>query len=352
MIEKSRKISKIDWDNFETSWDFQTHPLLRYDTPRLSVAFDCWRKASDEAFYELKRLEEENNRYWIDAYGLQDELTPEVPDEQITIRKADLERDIKSLISYAVGCMMGRYSLAKPGLQFAGGEFDLSQFGGDFLPDEDGILPVTDEAYFEDDIVSRFLGFLRAAYGKETLNENLEFVAEALGKRSGETALERVRRYFLTEFVPDHNRVYSKRPIYWLFTSGKERAFGALVYLHRYTPDTLATMRNDYVLDLQTKLASEIRQTEAALGSAGSASASKALQRRLGKLRAQQQELLSFQDRLQHAADQRIELDLDDGVAYNYTLFGGLVYEGPELKLADLYKRSEWKRELLAEASS
>ena len=258
ILEDAVLISKTDWDNFETSWDFQTHPLLRHDTTRLSTAFDCWHRASDDAFYELKRLEEENNRYWIDAYGLQDELSPDVPEDQITIRRADKERDIKSLLSYAVGCMMGRYSLDKPGLQFAGGDFDMGAFGGDFAPDKDSILPITDEAYFEDDIVSRFVDFLRAAFGPEALQENLDFVADALSRKSGESATERIRRYFVSEFVLDHARTYSKRPIYWLFTSGKENAFGGLVYLHRYTPDTLAQMRNDYVLPLQSKLEAEI----------------------------------------------------------------------------------------------
>ena len=347
-VEKLSRVTQTDWDNFETSWDFQTHPLLRHDTPRLATAFECWHKAADEAFFELKRLEQENNRYWIDAYGLQDELSPEVPEDQITIRRADLERDVKSLLSYAVGCMMGRYSLDTPGLRFAGGEFDLGDFTGDFVPDADGILPITDEDYFEDDLVSRFSAFLAAAYGEARLQENLEFVANALAKRSGETALERLRRYFLTEFVSDHVRTYSKRPIYWLFTSGKERAFGALVYLHRYTPDTLAALRNGYVLPLQRKLSAEIGVVEQGLAAASSASASKTLQKRLAHLKRQLAELASFQDRLQHLADLRVAFDLDDGVAYNYTLLEGLLYEGTDLKMDDLKKRSEWKRELLA----
>jgi len=314
----------------------------------LGDAFAAWQKTADTAFAELKQLEEENNRYWIDAYGLQDELTPDVPDAQITIRRAELTRDVKSLISYAVGCMMGRYSLAQPGLRFAGGSFNPSHFSGDFLPDDDGILPITDEAYFEDDIVSRFVAFLSAAFGPEGLQDNLTFVADALTRKGGESAVARLRRYFLTEFISDHIQSYKKRPIYWLFTSGKGWAFGALVYLHRYTPDTLSYLRNSYVLPLQSKLAAEIRSTERAIEGASSASAVKAEQKKLLRLREQVAELLAFHDRLLHKADQRIDIDLDDGVAYNYTLFDGLLYTGADLKLADLLKKSQWKRDLLA----
>lgn len=245
---------------------------------------------------------------------------------------------------------MGRYSLSQPGLQFAGGTFDPSSFSGDFLPDSDGILPITDESYFNDDIVTRFEGFLRAAYGAESLQANLVFIADALTRRSDETPRERLRRYFLDEFISDHIQTYKKRPIYWLFTSGREKGFGALVYLHRYTTDTLATMRNDYVLELQGKLAAELDRVERSREGA-SARDAKLAERRLIKLRAQQTEVVGFQERLQTLADQHIELDLDDGVAYNYTRFQGLLYEGPDLKMADLIRKSAWKRELLAQTS-
>jgi hypothetical protein len=267
-VPKLIEISKQDWDNLEASWDFQTFPLLHGGFSKVSEAFEDWNKKSDEAFYELKRLEEENNRYWIPAYGLGDELSPDVPEEQITIRRADCERDVRLLISYAVGCMFGRYSLLQPGLQFAGGTFDTSALTGNFLPDRDGIVPVTDAAYFEDDIVNRFREFLKVAFGERHVQENLEFVASALDKRGSETAMECIRRYFVDEFVHDHIRTYSKRPIYWLFTSGKHNAFGAFIYLHRYTPDTLPSLRNNYVLPMQSKLAAEIRDAEAALAGA------------------------------------------------------------------------------------
>ena len=245
---------------------------------------------------------------------------------------------------------MGRYSLSQPGLQFAGGTFERSHFTGDFLPDDDGILPITDEAYFEDDIVTGLEAFLKAAYGASDLQANLTFIADALKRRADETPRERIRRYFLDEFVSDHIQTYKKRPIYWLFTSGKEKGFSALVYLHRYTPDTLATMRNDYVLELQGKLAAELDRVVRSHEGANTRDA-KLAERRLKKLRAQQTEVVGFQERLQSLADRRLDLDLDDGVAYNYTRFAGLVYEGSDLKLADLHKKSAWKRELLSQAS-
>ncbi|QOV21431.1 BREX-1 system adenine-specific DNA-methyltransferase PglX [Anabaenopsis elenkinii] len=343
-------ISKQDWDNFETSWDFQTHPLLRHKTKHLSEAFDIWQNQAETAFRELQHLEEENNRYWIEAYGLQEELTPEVPDDQITIRRADLNRDIRSLISYAVGCMMGRYSLDHPGLIHAGQPFDpgLHQT---FTPSSNPIIPITDQAYFDKDIVTQFMEFMRVAYSPDTLMENLNFIANALTQRNDETPIDRIRRYFLQEFISDHIRTYKKRPIYWLFTSGKKQAFGALVYLHRYNQDTLARLRMDYVLELQVKLDGEMSRAQQQLDSAIATTTKKAASKRLKELQEQQLELREYQAKLQHLADTRIKIDLDDGVAYNYTLFKGLVYEGTDLKMADLEKASKWKRELLKQDS-
>jgi len=337
-------------NNFETSWDFQTHPLLRHNTPHLSQAFTTWENESENAFRQLQQLEEENNRYWIEAYGLQDELTPEVPDEQITIRRADINRDIRSLISYAVGCMMGRYSLDKPGLIHAGQPFDPS-LHQTYPADIDAIIPITDRAYFDDDIVTRFVEFLRIAYSPETLTENLEFIANALTLKNDETPIERIRRYFLQDFISDHIQTYKKRPIYWLFTSGKKRAFGALIYLHRYNQDTLARIRTDYVLELQIKIDGEISRTQQELENASSTATKKSANKRLKELQDQQLELREYQAKLQHLADARIKIDLDDGVAYNYTLFKGLVYEGADLKMKDLEKASQWKRDLLKQNS-
>ncbi|GEM49169.1 BREX-1 system adenine-specific DNA-methyltransferase PglX [Deinococcus cellulosilyticus] len=347
LIDSAIHISKTDWDNFETSWDFQTHPLLRSSHPRIKDAFSEWEKLSSDAFYELKRLEEENNRYWIDAYGLQDELTPEVPEEQITIRKADLGRDVKSLLSYAVGCMMGRYSLDTPGLVHAGQPFDPGKHQK-FPADADAILPVTTEAYFQDDLVTRFQEFLKVAYGPDRLSENLEFVADALGRKGNESALQTIRRYFVTEFASDHIQTYKKRPIYWLFTSGKRRAFNAFVYLHRYTPDTLARLRTDYVLELQTRLDAQLSLAEAEAASSSGAQKRNA-ETRIKNLKLDIEEVRAYQLKVQQYADQRIALDLDDGVAYNYTRFKGIVYEGTDLKMADLEKKAQWKMDLLKE---
>lgn len=336
-----------DWNNFETSWDFLNHPLLRQNFSSLDKSFIHFKTQAETAFQELKQLEEQNNRYWIKAYGLQDELTPEVPDDQITIRRADLPRDIRSFISYAIGCTMGRYSLDAPGLIHAGQQpFDPTRHTT-FPADPDAIIPITDQAYFTDDIVTRFIEFVKVTYGEATLTENLDFIANALKLRTSETAQDRIRRYFVTEFITDHIKTYKKRPIYWLFTSGKKKAFGALVYLHRYSEDTVARIRTDYVLELQVKLDEEIKRVDADATTATSGTAKNAATRRLRTLKDQQLELRDYQAKLQIIADQRIQLDLDDGVAYNYTLFEGLVYEGSDLKMADLKKKSQWKRDLL-----
>lgn len=361
--------AKTDWDNFETSWDFQTHPLLRSGVPTLTEAFARWEAQSEAAFRELQRLEEENNRYWIDAYGLADELTPEVPDDQITIRRADLGRDVRSLLSYAVGCMMGRYSLDEPGLIHAGQPFDASRHQK-FAADKDGILPVTTESYFDDDVTTRFREFLRVAFGPEALDANMDWVAASLGgQKAGETAEDRIRRYFATEFMSDHIQTYKKRPIYWLFTSGKKRGFGALVYLHRYGPDTLARLRTEYLMPLQRTLDAGRERAKAGATHAVSTADKKKAEKRMKDLEEQIAEVHRYDESLKHAADLRIPLDLDDGVAYNYWLMsaagqdyltarltgkglkGGqdLVYSGTDLKLADLEKKSQWKRDLLAQ---
>ncbi len=367
--ERAISLSKTDWDNFETSWDFQTHPLLRHSTPSLPEAFARWEAQSEAAFRELQRLEEENNRYWIEAYGLGDELTPEVPDDQITIRRADLGRDVRSLLSYAVGCMMGRYSLDEPGLIHAGQPFDAGRHTT-FAADRDGILPVTTDAYFDDDVTARFREFLRVAFGPETLDANMDWVAASLGgQKAGETAEERIRRYFAAEFMSDHIQTYKKRPIYWLFTSGKKRGFGALVYLHRYDADTLARLRTDYLLPLQGRLEARRGRLVADRDAAGSTAARRQAEKALAALDEQVAEVHKYDTTLQHAANLRPVLDLDDGVAYNYWLMsaaglsyltgraGGagvtglqdLVYAGTDLKLADLEKKSQWKRDLLAQ---
>ena len=267
-------LSRYDWDSFETSWDFQKHPLVplaherqeqessQFRSSRIekfgSIAwhYDKWAQECEGRFNQLKANEEELNRIFIDIYGLQDELTPEVEDKDVTVRKADLQRDIKSLLSYAVGCMFGRYSLDSEGLAYAGGDWDESKYKT-FLPDVDGIIPITDEEYLGDDIVTRLCSWLKIVYGEDTLEENVDFIAKALGGR-GSSSREIIRNYFLKDFFKDHCKIYQKRPIYWLFDSGKQNGFKALIYLHRYTPDTIGNLRVDYLHKMQRVYESEI----------------------------------------------------------------------------------------------
>lgn len=243
--------SKTDWDSFETSWDFTIHPLVKNNVGTVSEAYSLWSKECDDRFNQLKANEEEINRIFIDIYGLQDELDPFVEDKDVTVRKADLERDIKSLISYAVGCMFGRYSLDVEGLAYAGGEFDWNKYQS-FIPDKDNIIPICDDEYFEDDIVGRFIKFVEVVYGESTLDENLSFIASVLGGKG--SPREVIRNYFLNDFYNDHCKIYQKRPIYWLFDSGKKNGFKALMYIHRYQPDLIARLRTDYVHETQSRL--------------------------------------------------------------------------------------------------
>ncbi|OBU75331.1 BREX-1 system adenine-specific DNA-methyltransferase PglX [Cylindrospermopsis raciborskii] len=341
-IEQAINIAKEDWDNFETSWDFQTHPLLRENSPNISTSFTNWQNRTETAFRQLQLLEQENNRYWIKSYGLETELTPEVPEDQITIHRADPQRDMRSLISYIIGCIMGRYSLDKPGIIHAGSKFDPS-LHQKFPASNDAIIPITDQTYFPDDILTRFEEFLQIAWDPNNLSANLKFIADTLTIKNSESPRERIRRYFLQEFISDHIQTYKKRPIYWLFTSGKKRAFNALIYLHRYQEDTLSRMRTDYVLELQIKLQGEITKYQKQLEISTNNADKKIATKRLKELQDQQSELAEYQEKLQHLADARIKLDLDDGVAYNYCQFKGLVYEGTDLKIADLEKASQWK---------
>lgn len=310
-------ISREDWDSFETSWDFQRHPLIR-KTATIKEAFSQWQQECDERFNQLKSNEEELNRIFIDIYGLQDELTPEEEDEDVTVRKADLGRDIRSLISYAVGCMFGRYSLDEERLAYAGGHWDSSKYET-FIPDKDAIIPITDDEYFVDDIVGRFVEFVRTVYGADMLEENLKFIADALEEK-GSTSREVIRNYFLNGFYKDHLKTYQKRPIYWLFDSGKKNGFKCLIYMHRYTPDTLARIRTDYVHPQQARYQTAIEDIERQLVSA-SGSEKARLNKRLKKLKDQAEETRNFEEKLHHLADQMIDIDLDDGVKHNYALF-------------------------------
>ena len=283
----------------------------------ISDKFSAWQAECDARFSQLKANEEELNRIFIDIYGLQDELTPEVADKDITVRKADLQREIKSLISYAVGCMFGRYSLDVDGLAYAGGAWDAAKYKT-FIPDADNILPICDDAYFPDDIVGRFIDFVRTVYGADTLDENLKFIADALGGKG--TPQEVIRSYFLNDFYADHCRIYQKRPIYWLFDSGKKNGFKCLIYLHRYRPDTIARIRTDYVHELQSRYRTAIEDLTNRLATAAPAERAR-LNKQLTRRKDQAAELHTYEEKIHHLADQMIAIDLDDGVKHNYAIF-------------------------------
>ena len=339
IAEGNVQLSEQDWDSFETSWDFKKHPLLQ-NVSTISEAFNQWQAECDDRFNQLKTNEEELNRIFIDIYGLQDELTPEVEDKDVTVRKADLQRDIKSLLSYAVGCMFGRYSTYKDGLLFAGEPYSLQAFVDKmnerpgtisaeelerayrnegivvdemFFPDADNVIPITDEEYLDDDIVSRLCAWLKAVYGADTLEANLDYIAKALGNK-GSTSREIIRNYFLNDFFKDHCQTYSvtgsgKRPIYWLFDSGKQNGFKALVYLHRYTPDTIGNLRIDYLHKMQRVYESEINRMQDMMDHSGNAREVAAASKRKDKLAKQLKECREYDEKISHLALSRIELD-------------------------------------------
>ncbi len=308
--------SRSDWDAFETSWEFTYHPLIRSEKS-LASAFAKWERETAVRFDTLKQNEEELNRIFIDIYGLQDELTPEVEDKDITVRRADLRREIRSLISYAVGCMLGRYSLDSEGLTYAGGAWDASKYQT-FPADKDNILPICDDEYFDDDIAGRFVEFVKTVYGADTLEENLRFIADALGGRG--TPREVIRNYFLNDFYKDHLKIYQKRPIYWLFDSGKKNGFKALIYMHRYSSDLLAKLRTDYVHEQQERYRTQLSHIAGALNTATGAERARLLKRQ-DKLTEQLRETTAFEEKVHHLADQNITIDLDDGVKRNYEIF-------------------------------
>lgn len=317
------KLSKCEYDSFETSWNFERNPMLPIynDGPgfayKMENFYQLWKEQCENRFNQLKANEEELNRIFIDIYGLQDELTPEVEDKDVTVRKADLERDVKLFISYAVGCMFGRYSLDELGLAYAGGEWDNSKYTS-FAADSDNIIPICDDEYFEDDIVGRFVKFVEVVYGEDTLQENLKFVADALGGKGQPKDV--IRNYFLNGFYGDHCKLYQKRPIYWLFDSGKKNGFKCLIYMHRYQPDTIARIRTDYVHEQQSRYRTAVADIEQRLmGASGSEKVK--LDKQKATLQAQITEIGEYEERIHHLADQMIRIDLDDGVKNNYEIF-------------------------------
>ena len=322
-------ISKNEWDSFENSWDYKGHPLieLRTETECVRVheqqnyhikdVYWVWSQLCDKRFQQLKDNEEKLNRHFIDVYNLQNELTPEIEENDVSVRKADLGRDIRSFISYAVGCMFGRYSLDVDGLAYAGGEWDVSKYVS-FAADKDNIIPICDDEYFEDDIVGLFVGFVKTVYGADTLDENLEFIANALGGKGQPKDV--IRNYFLNDFYSDHCKIYQKRPIYWLFDSGKKNGFKALIYMHRYQPDTIARIRTDYVHEQQARYRTAITDLEQRIANASTGERVK-LNRKLTTLQAQDTEIRTYEEKIHHLADQMISIDLDDGVKKNYAIF-------------------------------
>ena len=339
LVQRNISLSKTDWDSFETSWDFAEHPLVRlrkglWDATATGAAVQAyygenikvscpvelcymlWQGECNQRFNQLKQNEEELNRIFIDIYGLQDELTPEVEDKDVTVRKADLQRDIKSFISYAVGCMFGRYSLDVEGLAFAGGEWDKSKYHR-FIPDSDNCIPITDEEYFEDDIVNRFVEFVRVVYGEDTLEENLDFIARTLGNK-GNTSRQIIRNYFMGDFIKDHIKTYQKRPIYWLFDSGKQNGFKALVYMHRWNADTIGNVRVDYLHKLQRVYESEIARMQETIDNSTNSREVANAEKRKDKLLKQLKETREYDEKISHLALARIDIDLDDGVKVNY----------------------------------
>lgn len=369
IAEANIDISRKDWDSFESSWDFQCHPLL-CNISNITGAFAQWENECDNRFHQLKANEEELNRIFIDIYGLQDELTPEVEDKDVTVRKADLGRDIRSFISYAVGCMFGRYSLDKDGLMVAGQPFESVYFEatapragtgvagapGDYVPtgefyietedgtkqctynpDRDNIIPITDEEYFSDDIVGRFVEFVETVYGKDTLEENLDFIAQALGNK-GNSSREVIRNYFIKDFYKDHLKVYQKRPIYWLFDSGKQNGFKALIYMHRYDADTVGRVRTDYLHRAQNYVETAMKSAEYTIENTTVASEKSKAMKAVSKYMKQLAEMQTYDQAIAHVANQRIEIDLDDGVKVNYAKFQGVevAQEGKKALKVDL----------------
>ena len=313
------QLAKADWDSRESSWGFNSHPLLIEGYSSIKEAYEHRSNDCAAKFIQLKEMEEELNRYFIEIYGLEDVLESTVSDKDIEISYAhpDLQQDIQSFLSYSVGCMFGRYTLDKPGIIYAGGEWDSSKYLA-FPADKDAIIPICDDEYFEDDIVSRFVSFVEKAYGKETLESNLRFIAEALGGKGSPRDV--IRNYFINDFYADHLKTYQKRPIYWLFDSGKKNGFKCLIYMHRYQPDTIARIRTDYVHEQQSRYRTAIADLESRIASAGTGERVK-LSKQLAKLQDQAEELRVYEEKIHHLADQMIRIDLDDGVKHNYAIF-------------------------------
>jgi len=344
MVQECIDISKEDWDSFETSWDFKEHPFVKYSRlikdadyintlkkeqsvaivdakSPIELCYLLWQDECTSRFMRLKCNEEHLNSYYIDIYGLDGELTPEIDDRDVTVRKADLARDIRGFISYAVGCMFGRYSLDTPGIIYAGGQWDAEKYVT-CPADKDGIIPICDDEYFDDDIVGRFEKFIGTVFGINHLNENLQFIASALGGKGNPRDV--IRTYFLNDFYADHLRIYQKRPIYWQFDSGKKNGFKCLIYMHRYASDMVARIRTDYVHEQQSRYRTVINDLNNRITNAATNERVR-LTKQLNKLIAQAEEARLFEEKVHHLADKMLTLDFDNGVVNNYALFQEVV---------------------------
>ena len=315
------KISREDWDSFETSWDFKKHPFVTGNFVTIKEAYEKWQLVTNERNDSLNQKERRINEIFIDKYELTNELSPDVNIEDGTLHVPDLNREVRSFISYAVGCMFGRYAPDKDGVVYAGGEWDASKYQA-FLPDKDNIIPVCDDDYFDDDITGRFIKWVETVYGADTLEENLKFIANALGGKG--SARDVIRNYFINDFYADHLKTYHKRPIYWLFDSGKKGGFKALIYMHRYQPDTIARIRTDYVHEQQSRYRTAIGDLQQRINGASAGDRVK-LNKQLTKLEAQAEEIRTYEEKIHHLADQMIPIDLDDGVKVNYAKFADVL---------------------------
>lgn len=327
IVRTNNEISKVEWNSFEISWDFRIHPLRSHKlgnivSQLLSDKYKEWETECKKRFASLKANEEEINRIFINIYGLQDELTPEVEDKEITIRLADKERDIKSLISYLVGIVMGRYSLDVEGLAYAGGEWDASKYRS-YQPDDDGIVAVYSKLGMEESLIAKIIELIKLIYGEDTYRQNIDFIAEALGKNNNESSEETLNRYLNESFYVDHLKVYQKRPIYWMFSSGKNSGFKCLIYMHRYNEDTLARINGMYFLPESTRLKNEMEELNRRIEhSEGRERIS--LEKERTKLAAKYDEAIEYGQVLDHMANKYIPIDLDDGVKVNYEKFQGV----------------------------
>ena len=336
LVNENIAISKRDWDDYEISWNFKTHPLLKYETNSIKTNFNMWEQYKNTELDLLTHNELELNLLFSKIYNVKQDTEIK---SQASITIANLKEDIKSFISYAVGCMFGRYSLDCEGLNFAGGNFDLTKYYC-FLPDDDNIIPVLDSEYFEDDIVGRFVEFVKTCFGDETLEENLDFIANTLSK-SKKPSREKIRDYLLKNFFNDHKKTYKKRPIYWQFSSGKENGFNCLIYIHRYEPSLVARIRTDYLHKTQKAIEQAISNCDNIINHSSSNTEINKATKDKNRLQKQLQETQEYDEVLAHIANQNIELDLDGGIKENYNIFQNieLTQEGKKSKKVNLLKK-------------